>query len=177
MIETLHELIPEIRKSLNNPQDWDSLIVNRRKPWTYRVFRKFGDLRVCLHAFDPCSSDESFPHPHPWPGAFLMLKGSYIHQIGFSPDLVSQPTFCFREIVRPFSTYEILDQRLWHSVQPLERTYTIMVNGDPWKDAHKEVRTTKGKDLDKMTQDELKEHLVEFDDLLSNYCDGVINYS
>lgn len=169
MIETLQKLIPEVFASLNRGDDWDSLIVNRRKPWTYRVFRKFGDFRVCLHAFDPCSTEESFPHPHPWPGAFLMLKGSYVHRIGFSQDLQSEPVFHFREIVRPYSTYEIVDRRTWHTVQPLERTYTIMVNGEPWENAHAKVRTTKGKDLDKMQPDELREHMNEFLVLLKNY--------
>jgi hypothetical protein len=169
MIETLQKLIPEIFASINRDDEWDSLIVNRRKPWTYRVFRKFGDFRVCLHAFDPCSTEESFAHPHPWPGAFLMLKGSYIHNVGFSQDLQSEPVFHFREIVRPYSMYEIVDRRTWHTVQPLERTYTIMVNGEPWENAHANVRTTKGKDLDKMQPNELREHLSEFLVLLNDY--------
>ncbi len=47
----------------------DSLIVNRRKPITYRVFRYLNDgLRVSLHKFDPCARHEAYPHPHPWPG-------------------------------------------------------------------------------------------------------------
>ena len=169
MIETLQRLIPEIFHSLGDVQGWDSLVINRRKPWTYRVFRQFGDYRVCLHAFDECMTEEAFAHPHPWPGAFLMLRGSYIHNIGFSPDLQSQPTFHFKEIVRPYSTYEITDRRTWHTVQPLERTYTVMVNGKPWDDAHADVRTTKGKDLDKMQPDELREHLREFLVLLNRY--------
>jgi hypothetical protein len=172
MIEILQKLIPEVFSSLNRGDEWDSLIVNRRKPWTYRVFRKFGDYRVCLHAFDPCMTEESFAHPHPWPGAFLMLKGSYVHNIGFSSDLQSKPEFHFREIVRPYSMYEITDRRTWHTVQPLERTYTIMVNGEAWEDAHSDVRTTKGKDLDKMTPEDLDFHLEDFSKLITEYLDS-----
>ena len=54
MIEVLQNLLPEIYSRLSRGDEWDSLIVNRRKPWTYRVFRKFGEYRVCLHAFDHC---------------------------------------------------------------------------------------------------------------------------
>ena len=170
MIEVLQNLIPEIYDSVRRrDSEWDSLIVNRRKPWTYRVFRKFGDYRVCLHAFDECTTEESFAHPHPWPGAFLMLKGSYVHTVGFSQDLQSEPVFHFREIVRPYSTYGIIDRRTWHTVQPLERTYTIMVNGDPWEEPHAKTRTTKGKDLDRMTPEELGVHMKEFESLLNGY--------
>lgn len=174
MIETLQGLIPEVLASLRRgDSDWDSLIVNRRKPWTYRVFRKFGEYRVCLHAFDPCESEESFAHPHPWPGAFLMLKGAYVHNVGGSHDLTTDPIFFYREIVRPYSMYEITDRRTWHSVQPLERTYTVMVNGEPWSEPHVKVRTTKGKDLDKMQPDDLAFHMIEFVGLLSGYLDTI----
>lgn len=169
MIEILEKALPQILKDVQSIDGWDSLIVNKRKPWTYRVFRQYGDLRVCLHAFDPCESDECFAHPHPWPGAFLMLKGAYTHNVGFSVDLQADPVFCFREIVRPYTMYEILDRRTWHSVQPLERTYTVMVNGSPWPEPHAKVRTTKNKDLDKMEPDDLKVHLEEFEGLLLSY--------
>ena len=65
--------------------EWDSLIVNRRKPHTYRAFTFDGDLRICLHRFEPCEASEAFMHPHPWPGAFLVLDG----QGGLRPGLAS----------------------------------------------------------------------------------------
>lgn len=169
MIEVLNNLIPKVIEALDVPDSWDSLVINRRQPVTYRVFRNFGDYRVCLHKFEPCESEESFAHPHPWPGAFLMLRGEYIHRIGASPDLQSQPTFFFREIVRPYSMYEIIHQQTWHTVQPTKLTYTIMCNGAPWENQHKETRTTKGKDLDKFSQEELHTHLSEFGQLLDDY--------
>lgn len=169
MIEILKNLIPDVLKSLKSTAEWDSLIINKRKPYTYRVFRKFGNYRVCLHAFDECSTEESFAHPHPWPGAFLILKGSYVHTIGFSKDTQSEPVFLYKEILKPNSIYEIADERVWHSVQPLERTYTIMVNGEPWGNPHKDVRTTKGKDLERMNDCDLNNHLKEFSVLLSAY--------
>jgi hypothetical protein len=169
MIERLQELIPQIIQSLDAPEEWDSLIINKRKPHTYRVFRQFGNERVCLHGFAPCESTECFAHPHPWPGAFLMLRGSYIHRIGCSTDLESTPSLLYREIIRPYSTYEILDRRIWHSVQPLEWTETIMVNGEPWESPHSQVRTTKGKDLEKMTPEQVQEHFSCFRRNLTQY--------
>jgi hypothetical protein len=169
MIERLQELIPEILEALDKPEEWDSLIINKRKPHTYRVFRQFGKERVCLHGFSPCTNEECFAHPHPWPGAFLMLKGSYIHRVGVSGDLQMEPGLLYREIIRPYSTYEILDRRIWHSVQPLEWTETIMVNGEPWENPHANVRTTKGKDLERMTPDQVQEHFARFRHNLIEY--------
>ena len=62
---------------LNQPGLWDSLIINRRKPHTYRIFTQYADLRLCLHKFDMCDEGEAFSHPHPWPAAFMVLKGKY----------------------------------------------------------------------------------------------------
>jgi len=164
MIESLIKILPKVYEDMCKeiPSEWDSLIINRRKPWTYRIFRKYGNLRICLHTFEPCSEVECFIHPHPWPGAFLILKGSYKHTIGYSDNLFDKPTLLYSEILCKGSTYEIIDPKIWHSVQPLERTYTIMVNGPPFKNPHKEVRTTKGKDLEKMSEEEVKRALTEF---------------
>ena len=171
MIELLKRMLPEIHESLLNDSDWDSLIINRRKPWTYRVFRQFGDYRVCLHGFHECDSDEAFIHPHPWTGAFLLLEGSYVQKLGFSQtkEKDSVPEFFYREVLETYSSYEILDQRIWHSVQPLTRCYTVMLNGKPWEDAHGAVRTTKGKDLEKMSEEDLKKHKNHFIPLLNDY--------
>jgi hypothetical protein len=156
-----------------NLEQWDSLVINKRKPYTYRAFMSYlyqgVDLRVCLHRFEPCGPDECFVHPHPWPGGFIMLAGEYVHRIGYSPDLDSEPTMLFEEIVRPYSMYEITNKQTWHSVQPLKRCYTIMLNGPPWEEQHSHTRTTKGKDLDKFTESELTNHLSVFWELVSCY--------
>lgn len=152
---------------LQDRSKWDSLIVNRRKPHTYRVFTYVGENRICLHRFDVCDLHESFDHPHPWPGAFMILKGSYRMRIGHSPDRVSPPVPVADFILTEGSAYEIISPLTWHSVTPLETTYTIMLNGPTWGPdiAHKDVKTTKGKDLDKMPEDELLAHLKIFSDL------------
>jgi len=173
MIENLQNLIPTILKrvqeGLVRPDTWESLVINRRKPHTYRIFQQIGGFRVCLHRFEACEEDEAFPHPHPWPGAFLLLEGEYIHTVGGSADLKSKPEYFIREIVRPYSMYEIINPQTWHKVQPLQTTYTVMLNGEPWDRQHSETRTTKGKDLQSMADDELVTHLTEFERMLHLY--------
>jgi hypothetical protein len=46
-----------------------------------------------------------------------------------------------------------------------------MINGKAWDEdfAHSAVRRTKGKDLDKMPQDDLVDHLVKFKSLLEDF--------
>ena len=177
-MQRLQELLPEVKKVIKSGDltEWDSLVINRRKPHTYRVFRQFGDLRVCLHKFEECAPEDAFAHPHPWSGAFLMLEGAYVHEVGFSPDLESQPVFCFKEIVYPYSRYEITNKQTWHKVQPLKTTYTIMCNTAAWE-GHSETRTTKGKDLEKMTDVDLTAHLQKFDELLNDYSYSLISGS
>jgi hypothetical protein len=178
MINELEELLPEIQEDVSKTlreesfETWGSLIINKRKPHTYRVFKNFGEHRVCLHKFKPCDPKDCFLHPHPWPGAFLMLGGEYIHRIGYTPDLEQgDPIMLYEEFVRPYTIYQITNKQTWHSVQPTINSYTVMLNGEPWDEPHGKTRTTKGKDLDVMTNEELKNHLSSFWTLFRNYFD------
>ena len=51
-----------------------------------------------------------------------------------------------------------------HSVQPITQCWSIMINGKPWdkKVAHQNAPTTKGKDLEKMSNKHLGDHLTQF---------------
>ncbi len=172
MLDQLHESLKILPDILKRREAWDSLIVNRRKPYTYRVFTTLPNgLRLCLHRFDPCHTHEAFPHPHPWPGAFVILKGSYKMMIGYSADRKSKFDEATTLVLAKHSCYEILNPLTWHSVIPLESTYTVMVNGTPWdaEIAHAEVRTTKGKDLDKMPEEDLLIHLANFKILVEEW--------
>lgn len=148
---------------------WDSMIVNKRKPHTYRVFTHLeSGERICLHKFDPCNTYESFIHPHPWPGAFIILEGGYSMELYLSTDRESPPTYVCKTLLHAPSSYEITNPLTWHGVTPLVTTYTVMINGPafPADEAHVDVRTTKGKDLDKMPEHELIQHLTIFKDLV-----------
>lgn len=169
LIDFVHHYLPAM---LNTPERWDSLIVNRRKPHTYRVFTILeGGERLCLHKFDPCSTTEAFMHPHPWPGAFLLLEGMYEMWVGHSPDRTSKPVDVTKLRLHDWSAYEITDPLTWHSVTPLTECWTVMLNGPPWpaEVAHANVVTTKGKDLDKMLPEDLDAHLGKFRRLVSEY--------
>lgn len=160
-----------IKDLLSESSEWDSLIVNRRKPHTYRVFYNTGMFRICLHKFDTCDTEESFKHPHPWPAAFTVLKGSYLMGLGRSEDKFSNPESVATMLMKAGSAYEMVDPLTWHFIVPLEETYTIMINGEPYREAvaHTSVRRTGGKDLDKMPEDELKLHLAKFSEMLEGY--------
>ena len=163
LIGKLKSVMRDLPKLLNHPNEWESLIVNRRKPHTYRAWRMLDDnYRVCLHRFEQCSPEEAFVHPHPWPGAFIVLQGSYAMKVGLSSDRKSQPTSVVDTILRAGSIYSITNPLTWHSVQPLETCYSIMINGKPFENPHEAAPTTKGKDLDKMSEEDLKAHLDFF---------------
>ena len=55
MLCKLYEAMDLLPQLISKREVWDSLIVNRRKPYTYRVFTTLPNgLRLCLHKFDPC---------------------------------------------------------------------------------------------------------------------------
>lgn len=174
MIKQLNNIIKILPDLIKHPEKWDSLIINRRKPFTYRAFHifkggEFDGIRVCLHKFDPCDEVEAFFHPHPWPSAMMVLVGQYKMRVGGDDDLnCSKPSIFAELILAPGSQYSMADPGGWHSVQPLETCYSVMVNGPPWGDlASPAAPTTKGKDLDKMDNDGLHRHLATFHSLLA----------
>jgi hypothetical protein len=94
-------------------------------------------------------------------------------KLGKSKDRFSDPEWVSELIMGAGSVYQIVDPLVWHTVTPLETTYTIMMNGPSWdkETAHTQVRTTKGKDLEKLPLDELESQLDSFYHLLygANY--------
>lgn len=173
LLETLlTDVLPTVPALVEDRSLWDTLCINRRKPHTYRVWTMLpSGHRLSLHRFDACATHEAFSHPHPWPGAFVILKGAYTMPVGFSPDRVSPADDVARFILRAGSAYEITNPLTWHSVIPLEETFTVMLNGTPFTEdvAHIDIRTTRGKDLDKMPEHELSEHRATFRSLTNLY--------
>lgn len=91
--------------------------------------------------------------------------------VGYSVDRFSRPVGVSKVVLTAGSKYAITNPMTWHSVTPLEECYTVMVNGDPWDTktvAHTEIRTTKGKDLDSMSSEDLSAHFSRFDLLIEN---------
>lgn len=173
MLKVLAHAMFNLPKFMDRKSEWSSLIVNRRKPWTYRAFTNFThegeNFRLCLHRFEICDEEESFLHPHPWPGAFCILQGSYVMNVGCSIDRHSKPNSVAKLRLAAGSNYAITNPLTWHSVTPLQECYTVMVNGKPWNTetvAHTEIRTTKGKDLDSMSEEGLSAHFAAFRKLI-----------
>lgn len=153
---------------LNKPEYWKTLVINRRKPFTYRAFTYIGQLRICLHRFEVCDEEEAFLHPHPWDGAFRLLQGSYIMKVGISKDRISKPDFAAKVILTPGCQYAMTNPLSFHAITPISECFTVMLNGTPYKPdfAHQDVKTTKGKDLQEMSPNELLTHLNKYKELL-----------
>lgn len=155
--------------AINNPGVWDSLIVNLREPHTYRAFTFYGDQRICLHRFAPCTGDNAFEHPHPWPSRVLVLQGTYDMTVGYSHGTDQPPNSVLETRLAAGSSYSIESPYTWHSVIPRTMCYSLMVNHQPWLAPHDRAPTTKGKDLDKFSDLDLRIHLTNFKTLLSAY--------
>lgn len=162
---------PHILKLTQLTDVWDTLVINKRKPYTYRAFTYLPDgNRVCLHKFEPCDESESFKHPHAWPAEFLVCYGSYLEEIELYEEYISEISGNLIKTGNPVvssvytqnSWHRIDNRDVFHKVTPLETTYTIMINEKPYMYPHPDVKTTKGKDLDSMTFLELKKHLEVF---------------
>jgi len=156
--------------NLGDSDKWDSLIVNKRKPHTYRAFIFDGKTRICLHRFERCTTEESFYHPHPWESEILILRGRYRQAIGFTPNREDRnPQTIMDMILSAGSFYTMTNPLGWHKVTPITTCYSLMVNFESWDDQHSNAPRTKGKDLDKFTEDELQSHLHLFSELLEEY--------
>ena len=167
--ELIRKVITEVEWT-----DWDSLIINKRKPFTRRMWFYLPDpmqhLRVCLHEFLPCRLDEAFAHPHGWPAEFAVMSGAYREDLWFSDKTVDVADCPPVSSVYTQGSWHVIERpNVWHRVQPLEITYTVMVNGLPFENPLPDVRSTKGKDLEEMTEDDKLEFLELFAALTSGF--------
>jgi hypothetical protein len=91
------------------------------------MYLDWEGITVNLHMFTP-TDGELVWHPHPWPAAFMITDGSYELQLGLSED-GSSPDSIGPVIMSAGSYYQMISPDEWHSVRPLERTFTIAVQG------------------------------------------------
>jgi hypothetical protein len=169
VIDRLQELIPHIWDDLSDASLWDSIEINKKKPHTSRAIRMYGEDRVCVHRLEPCERIDCFAHPHAWPAAVLVLSGEYIHDIGYKETFDGPYRALYREIVGQDSLYQMVHPNVWHKVQPNKPTYSIMVNGPDYLNPNPACRTTKGKDLDKMSEVDLEKLLYSIRWKLARY--------
>jgi hypothetical protein len=72
------------------------------------VFTRLEDgLRICLHKFNACDRHEAFAHPHPWPGAFMVMEGEYRMEIGEYSGNRLTPLPVANFVMRKWAQYEI----------------------------------------------------------------------
>jgi len=163
----LHDAVRYALTRLDDPDAWTSVVIDRRKPHTFRAFTLWDETRICLHRFEPCEAEDSFPHRHPWPSSMLILHGTYEMRVGHTPDLESgEPAEVIRLSLGRGSIYEMNERQTWHQVIPRTRCYSLMINGPYWDEAHRRAPRTAGKGLVEMTSEELQSHLADFRELL-----------
>lgn len=150
-----------------DPARWGSIVINKRKPHTYRAFIQQDETRICLHRFDACEPEDSFAHPHPWASSMLILSGEYDMVVGHTPDLTSaEPSPVIRVTLSAGSIYHMNDRHTWHQVIPRTQCYSLMVNGPRWNNPHGRAPSTSGKGLDPMPEDVLADHLEKCRELI-----------
>lgn len=132
MIDQLKEIEDQIwsGKLSLDPKEWNSLDVDYDPPRVERLWRQLGDTRVYIHMIHPCT--EALYHPHPWPSAIKILRGSYEMGVGYGPGLAPPPMAC-KITLAAGSYYEMTDINGWHYVRPSELVLSLMITGPKWE--------------------------------------------
>ena len=168
--QRIYEAVRFALSRLDDLPLWKSIVINRRKPHTYRAFTMWGETRICLHRFEPCEPEDSFPHPHPWPSSMLVLDGTYEMLVGHPVDRKSgEPDDVIRLWLGPGSIYEMSERQTWHQVIPRTRCFSLMINEPYWDEPHSRSPRTAGKGLVEMPGSELESHLRDFRRLLERH--------
>lgn len=167
---TIHQAVEIAYAAVADPPRWGSIVINKRKPHTYRAFLQHDDTRICLHRFEACEVEDSFAHPHPWPSSMLILAGEYDMVVAHTPDLTSgEPSPVIHVTLNAGSIYHMNDRHTWHQVIPRTQCYSLMVNGPRWDAPHRRAPSTSGKGLDPMPDDTLANHLAKCRELIGAY--------
>ena len=106
---TNQELL-DIRTHLVNDK-FDSILINKRNPVTYRLFAQINGVRVCLHKM---LEGTTKPHAHKYDVRVLILDGEYRHEI-YNKNYES----VYSEKVVKGSAYHIVNPNTLHSVLSL----------------------------------------------------------
>lgn len=174
MLEKLNKIIREdLHDMLRNIGIWKSMVMNRYKPVINRAYTTVGEDLLSLHRMD-CFGEKgkALFHPHPWPGAFYILKGNYKLKLGVTADLVAKhPETAATIYLKDGCSYEMPSPYTWHAVTPIDEcTYSIMLNGPTWPVGvrHSLIHHESDEELgfNPMDDETLFNHLSEFDQLL-----------
>lgn len=129
VLEEVEKALPELLRL----QDWQSVMIDYEQPHVLRLWRHYGmHHRVYLHEIHPCSPENAYYHPHPWPSAMRIVEGVYEMGVGYGTG-VKAPPEAAKLVLTAGSTYEMTHPDGWHYVRPLgSSVLSVMVSGTPW---------------------------------------------
>lgn len=130
MLEQLKEVEAQMPELLQNAE-WNSLYIDYEKPHVERLWIQLGENRLYLHRILPCEEPQALFHPHPWPSAIKLLKGSYEMGVGYT-ETNEAPPVAAKIVLRAGASYEMTDINGWHYVRPTEEVLSIMLTGPKW---------------------------------------------
>lgn len=160
MLKLLNDLEKRIPELLKDESMWQGLFVDYHAPFVERLWTQAEENRISLHKIYPCENGEALFHPHPWPQACKILKGSYEMSVGYGEDHSSPPPYAVTLVMAEGATYEMIDPNGWHYVRPLgEPTLSIMVTGKPWS---VEKKTDKNVELKPLSENQRTTLFNEF---------------
>lgn len=113
--------------------EWDSVVLNRRHPYNYKVFQDLPDgNRVSFNYLTPCKHSDAQARPYHRPVEFLSLSGIYQESIWCDPSINPNQEYqaSLTEIrYAPFSWHVLDNAHTWHKIQPLHPCRLMMIEG------------------------------------------------
>jgi hypothetical protein len=136
MLDVLSRALSELPKLLRSDDAWYSMDIDYHPPRVERLFHNWGKHRIMLHRIEPCAKEEALFHPHPWPSAMRVLKGTYWMRVGSAAGVEPPPeVFEVMVTVGPDTDfrYAMTHPDGWHVVIPVGGpVYSVMVIGPYW---------------------------------------------
>lgn len=174
MIKALKQAASKI-EDLVQHGSWYGYYVEYSYPIIERIMCTQEDRTYYIHRLLPCKKEEVYRHMHGWPCAVLVVSGGHDMDIGTIDDDGSY-TLTSRHILRPGDMYELSQPTVWHGVQPLEESISMMVVGDVFDDSivprrHKTWMDKHNTWLNEKYEEDPIRHLSkgEVDDLLNDF--------
>lgn len=133
MLMKLVEAEATLPQMLRDGQPWESLYIDYAQPIVERLWRQWGEYRICLHVIHAVKYGMSpLFHPHPWPSAIRVHDRYRMYQ-GFGPPDSPEPDVTQIINLGPGSQYTIENPNIWHAVDvPEGLSRSVMVIGPPF---------------------------------------------
>ena len=156
-----------ILKMLDEDQ-FDSILIDKRDPITYRLFKEFPDgKRICLHKI---GQGKTAIHAHKYNVRVLILQGEYTHNIGYwnGTDSDFSINHVYTSQCGAGHSYEIDDPNTLHGLVARGKpVYSIMINDYNFGSPNPKCISTKGNDLGPIPTSQKQELVNYFKDLIS----------